>query len=92
MHTSKRLRRYVCNLILYSQHSLIEPLQIGLIASPTPFATGRPHTLFSGKEIYSDGAVGIAICRYPKTFGAQKDLKITYEDLEPLGGPLEVTA
>ena len=66
--------------------------QIGLIASPTPFVTGRPHTLFSGKDIYSDGAVGIAICRAPKTFDAAKDLKVSYEGLEPLGGPLEVTA
>ncbi|KAK9894761.1 hypothetical protein P389DRAFT_198040 [Cystobasidium minutum MCA 4210] len=71
---------------------LKEVTKTGLIASPTPFATGRPHTLFSGKDIYSDGAVGIAICRYPKQFESSKDLKVSYEGLEPLGGPLEVTA
>lgn len=79
-------------LRLATELLLIDRLQIGLIASPTPFATGRPHTLFSGKDIHSEGAVGIAICRYPKRFQSEKNLRMNYEGLQALGGPLEVTA
>ncbi|EGN98144.1 hypothetical protein SERLA73DRAFT_74375 [Serpula lacrymans var. lacrymans S7.3] len=35
--------------------------KLGLIASWTPFVTGRPVTLFHDKNIYSSGAVGIAL-------------------------------
>ncbi|KAG8729042.1 hypothetical protein FRC11_009635, partial [Ceratobasidium sp. 423] len=35
--------------------------QLGLIGSSTPFITGRPFTLFKGTNIFSDGAVGIAL-------------------------------
>lgn len=86
-------RRYVSSDELNECVRVAETaLQIGLIASPTPFATGRPHTLLSGKNIYSDGAVGIATCRYPTKFNAAEDVQISYSGLEPLGGSLEVTA
>jgi hypothetical protein len=67
-------------------------LQVGLIASPTPFATGRPHTLLSGQDIFSDGAVGFAICRYPKREDPSSALTVDYGKLEVLGEPLEVTS
>lgn len=35
--------------------------ELGLLASSTPFITGRPVTLFHDGEIYSDGAIGIAL-------------------------------
>jgi hypothetical protein len=35
--------------------------KLGLIASSTPFITGRPFTLFSNNNVYSSGAVGIAL-------------------------------
>ncbi|KAG6831329.1 hypothetical protein H0H92_011244 [Tricholoma furcatifolium] len=34
---------------------------LGLIASSTPFITGRPVTLFHNDAIYSDGALGVAL-------------------------------
>jgi len=36
-------------------------LKLGLVASSTPFVTGRPVTLFKNRDIYSSGAVGIAL-------------------------------
>ncbi|KZT28816.1 hypothetical protein NEOLEDRAFT_1129049 [Neolentinus lepideus HHB14362 ss-1] len=38
--------------------------KLGLIASSTPFLTGRPFTLFRNGEIHSDGAVGIATTKH----------------------------
>jgi small ligand-binding sensory domain FIST len=35
--------------------------KFGLLASSTPFLTGRPVTLFHNDNIYSEGAVGIAL-------------------------------
>lgn len=65
--------------------------QLGLLASSTPFVTGRPYSMIKGSSIHSDGAVGIAVCRYP----ARKDsdtLRINYEQLDPLGEALKVTS
>ncbi|KAG1743215.1 uncharacterized protein EDB91DRAFT_1126270 [Suillus paluster] len=35
--------------------------ELGFLASSTPFITGRPVTLFHDGEVYSDGAIGIAL-------------------------------
>ncbi|KAI0774443.1 hypothetical protein C8Q74DRAFT_1270062 [Fomes fomentarius] len=35
--------------------------KLGLIATSTPFVTGRPHSLFHGDSVYSDGAVGVCL-------------------------------
>lgn len=66
--------------------------QIGSIAAATPFATGRPYTLVSGPDIYSDGAVGIAFCRSPNPFTGLAGVKLDYGKLSPLGDSLEVTS
>jgi len=34
--------------------------QLGLMTAPTPFLTGRPHTLIYNRDIYSSGTLGIA--------------------------------
>ncbi|KAG2365126.1 hypothetical protein BDR07DRAFT_1399925 [Suillus spraguei] len=49
--------------ILYFSDKAPEGLrrQLGFLASSTPFITGRPVTLFHDGEIYSDGAIGIAL-------------------------------
>lgn len=36
-------------------------VQLGLLASSTPFVTGRPFTLIHNDHIHSDGAVGFAL-------------------------------
>ncbi|KAK1232380.1 hypothetical protein PQX77_004502, partial [Marasmius sp. AFHP31] len=61
--------------------------QLGLIASSTPFITGRPVTLFHNGKIYEDGAVGIS-------FTSDKPLSLSLqlpEDVTPLGEEMIVT-
>ncbi|KAL0060612.1 hypothetical protein AAF712_012615 [Marasmius tenuissimus] len=61
--------------------------QLGLIASSTPFITGRPVTLFHNGKIYEDGAVGIAF-----TSDKQSSLGLQLpEDVTPLGEEMIVT-
>lgn len=39
--------------------------QLGLVSAPTPFLTGRPHTLFHNGTAYSTGSVGVALSVAP---------------------------
>jgi hypothetical protein len=65
-------------------HYLLD--QLGFLASSTPFVTGRPVTLFHDGEIYSDGAIGIALqlslghtltIEFPGLVDLTPDLQIT---------------
>ncbi|KAJ3760187.1 hypothetical protein EV360DRAFT_40397 [Lentinula raphanica] len=59
--------------------------QLGLLASSTPFITGRPVTLFHNQHILDKGAVGVALTSH-------KALKFHVpNDIRPLGSALEVT-
>jgi hypothetical protein len=58
--------------------------QIGIVSAPTPFITGRPHTLFHNAKTYSSGAVGISLPNQYKT-------EITYP-LKPLTDRLKITS
>ncbi|KAG1797877.1 uncharacterized protein HD556DRAFT_1355738 [Suillus plorans] len=61
--------------------------ELGFLASSTPFITGRPVTLFHDGEIYSDGAIGIALqpslghtsltAEFPDLVDLTPDLQIT---------------
>lgn len=59
--------------------------QIGLLASPTPFLTGRPYTLFRGREIFSSGAVGLCLTSRETRF----DVELPH--LTAITGSLTVT-
>ncbi|GAW09262.1 u3 snornp-associated protein cic1 utp30 family protein [Lentinula edodes] len=60
-------------------------VQLGLLASSTPFITGRPVTLFHNQQILDSGAVGVA-------FTTPKSLHFDIpDDIQPLGDPLDVT-
>ncbi|KAF5380758.1 hypothetical protein D9757_007162 [Collybiopsis confluens] len=59
--------------------------QLGLLASSTPFITGRPVTLFYNQQVYETGAVGIALRR-------SRSLQFRLPtDIQPLGDSLNVT-
>ncbi|KIK69972.1 hypothetical protein GYMLUDRAFT_533491 [Collybiopsis luxurians FD-317 M1] len=60
--------------------------QLGLLASSTPFITGRPVTLFHNQQIYDTGAVGVALKGPLRSLGFQLP-----DDIQPLGDPLNVT-
>jgi small ligand-binding sensory domain FIST len=61
-------------------------LKIGLIASSTPFVTGRPVTLFHNANVHSSGAVGIAL-----TGGGIPRSSIEFPGLKSITPPLIVT-
>jgi hypothetical protein len=54
----------------------------GLASAPTPFLTGRPHTLIHRDRIYDHGTVGLAL---PERWAEH----VNYA-LEPLGEIMEV--
>ncbi|KAJ3529238.1 hypothetical protein NM688_g7881 [Phlebia brevispora] len=60
--------------------------QLGLIASSTPFVTGRPFTLFHNKDILSSGAVGLCL-----TAAEHPEALIDYPDMEQVTADLTVT-
>ncbi|PAV17235.1 hypothetical protein PNOK_0729900 [Pyrrhoderma noxium] len=65
-------------------HHFPTSCQLGILASSTPFVTGRPNTLFRNGKIQSSGAVGIALLDTP----THKELH--YNGLVRLTGPLPV--
>ncbi|KAH8077040.1 hypothetical protein BXZ70DRAFT_709448 [Cristinia sonorae] len=59
---------------------------LGFLASPTPFLTGRPFTLFRNREIHSSGAVGISLPTPTPTWD------LVYPDLNAITDALTVTS
>jgi hypothetical protein len=49
-----------------SQNPLEANVQLGLVSAPTPFVTGRPHTLFHAGQTYGVGSVGLVLTHAPK--------------------------
>jgi len=66
--------------------SLPHATKLGLIASSTPFITGRPVTLFRNENVHSSGAVGIAL-----TGGDTPKSSIEFPGLRSITPPLLVT-
>ncbi|KAF8636193.1 hypothetical protein AX17_003681 [Amanita inopinata Kibby_2008] len=69
--------------------------KLGLVASSTPFVTGRPFTLFRNQKIYESGAVGIALKRSVKSRGSMSGLKarakVAFLGMEPISQPMTIT-
>ncbi|ORY35549.1 hypothetical protein BCR39DRAFT_510672 [Naematelia encephala] len=57
---------------------------LGLITAPTPFLTGRPHTLIHNKDVFSTGTLGLAL-----PFPLSTD---TSYGLEQLDEPCSITS
>ncbi|GBE85252.1 hypothetical protein BKA93DRAFT_903767 [Sparassis latifolia] len=68
-------------------HTLGSATKVGLIASSTPFVTGRPFTLFHGTSIYSSGAVGLYLAS-----SARPRSYVEFPGLQKLTEPLTVTS
>ena len=64
--------------------------QYGMLASSTPFVTGRRMTLLQGESIHSDGAVGLALVAQGPASTTPK-VQAEYPGWEPLGKPYEIT-
>ncbi|KAI0720299.1 hypothetical protein C8T65DRAFT_634070 [Cerioporus squamosus] len=61
--------------------------KLGLIATSTPFVTGRPYTLFHNDSIHSDGAVGMCL-----SSGSRSKPFSEYPGLEAITRPMVVTS
>ncbi|KAF8880616.1 hypothetical protein CPB85DRAFT_1442968 [Mucidula mucida] len=60
--------------------------QLGLIATSTPFITGRPFTLFRNNDIHDSGAVGLALNHRPRL-----TYTLDFLGLSALSEPMTVT-
>lgn len=58
--------------------------KLGLLTAPTPFVTGRPHSLLLGKQVFETGALGLA---FKRPHGAA----VSY-GLHSMGEPFVVTS
>lgn len=72
---------------LYRERLIPSP-QIGMVAHSTPFLTGRPYTLFYGREIVSSGAVGL--CIHPGD-SHRSSVAVQFPDLRPVTPVLTIT-
>lgn len=64
----------------------IPRVQLGLIASSTPFITGRPFTLFYDDYVYSSGAVGVGL-----RGSIRSTPTVKFHGLVPLSAPVKVS-
>ena len=78
-----RLRNWV---ILRLKEEKNHTFKLGLIASSTPFITGRPVTLFRNENVHSSGAVGFAL-----TGGTAPKSHIEFPGLKSITPPLIIT-
>ena len=70
--------------------------KIGLLASSTPFITGRPVTMFYDGKIVQDGVVGVSVVKEvvsKKTSeGDSRDrTSVEYPSLASLGPAMQIT-
>ncbi|KAF9016129.1 hypothetical protein BDZ89DRAFT_962168 [Hymenopellis radicata] len=69
-----------------SLSQLSNAARLGLIATSTPFITGRPFTMLHNKDIYDSGAVGLALINRPRLTST-----LDFLGLSALSEPMTVT-
>uniref|UniRef100_A0A0K3CPS0 FGENESH: predicted gene_15.120 protein n=1 Tax=Rhodotorula toruloides TaxID=5286 RepID=A0A0K3CPS0_RHOTO len=85
--TADRIQPFLNSLSTYSSAATV-----GMLGTSTPFhsPSHAPFSLFYGAEEASTGAVGVAIVR--DSAGEEKQPRLDYGGLQPLGEPYEVTS
>ncbi|KAF9155205.1 hypothetical protein BG015_010695 [Linnemannia schmuckeri] len=63
--------------------------KVGLMASSTPFITGRPVTMFYDGQLVQDGVLGVSILKRPAS--KQEITSVTYPSMSPLGPAMQIT-
>ncbi|KAH7052933.1 hypothetical protein BKA57DRAFT_491123 [Linnemannia elongata] len=63
--------------------------KVGLMASSTPFITGRPVTMFYDGQLIQDGVLGVSILKRPAA--KQETTSVTYPSMSPLGPAMQIT-
>ncbi|KAF9982976.1 hypothetical protein BGZ75_005556 [Mortierella antarctica] len=68
--------------------------KVGLMASSTPFITGRPVTMFYDGKLVQDGVLGVSLVkkagRYKEIKGESRTL-VEYPSMAPLGPAMQIT-
>ncbi|KAF9897173.1 hypothetical protein BX616_006060, partial [Lobosporangium transversale] len=68
--------------------------KLGILASSTPFITGKPVTMFYDGKIVQDGVLGVSIIksvRNAATVTATSRTSISYPSMAPLGPAMRIT-
>ncbi|KAF9934314.1 hypothetical protein FBU30_002453 [Linnemannia zychae] len=69
-----------------------EASKVGLMASSTPFITGRPVTMFYDGQLVQDGVLGVSILKKPRNEQTPEEtIKVTYPSMSPLGPAMQIT-
>ncbi|KAI8595176.1 hypothetical protein EDD21DRAFT_420922 [Dissophora ornata] len=73
-----------------------EASKIGVLASSTPFITGRPVTMFYDGKVVQDGVVGVSVVKEVKKKAGESDdgkskTFVEYPSLAPLGPAMQIT-
>ncbi|KAG0278135.1 hypothetical protein BGZ95_004632 [Linnemannia exigua] len=63
--------------------------KVGLMASSTPFITGRPVTMFYDGQLVQDGVLGVSILTTKKD--EKEATTVTYPSMSPLGPAMQIT-
>ena len=68
--------------------------KVGLMASSTPFITGRPVTMFYDGKLVQDGVLGVSLvkkARNPKEIEDGSRTFVEYPSMAPLGPAMQIT-
>ncbi|KFH69061.1 hypothetical protein MVEG_05863 [Podila verticillata NRRL 6337] len=63
--------------------------KVGLLASSTPFITGKPVTMFWNGEAVQDGVLGVSIVK--KDDGSKSATTVEYPSMSTLGPAMQIT-
>ncbi|KAF9912707.1 hypothetical protein EC991_009443 [Linnemannia zychae] len=66
-----------------------EASKVGLMATSTPFITGRPVTMFYDGQLVQDGVLGVSILKTRKA--NKEETSVTYPSMSPLGPAMQIT-
>ncbi|KAF9110095.1 hypothetical protein BGX27_006775 [Mortierella sp. AM989] len=73
-------------------NAIPEANKIGLLASSTPFITGRAVTMFYDGKIIQDGVLGVSVIRNIKDSNSgESKISVDYPSLAPLGPAMQIT-
>ncbi|KAF9193922.1 hypothetical protein BGZ51_001908 [Haplosporangium sp. Z 767] len=64
--------------------------KIGLLASSTPFITGRPVTMFFDGQLVQDGVLGVSLIKEAVS-NVENRTSVDYPSMAPLGPAMQIT-
>lgn len=65
--------------------------KVGLLASSTPFITGKPVTMFWNEKAVQDGVLGVSIVKKKKGDESKSATTVEYPSMSTLGPAMQIT-